>query len=255
LTRQGEAVEAIAVLKSAIVYGETLYRRHHDFAHAGQLSSAYANLAQAQGFAHGRNGPLAAFQEAVANSRKSLEILESAGAQPDESWQVSLASRHFRVGYALNELGDRTGEVSYHREALEIQLKGDAVMRTLSASNPKRPHRRELADDLISIGLSRWSCCRDLDGALRDDREALKMFEQLAKEDPDNLEARRDVANTYMTGGEILGKAGRRPEALNMYRKAEAVYEGLRRADPASAENVAFLAEVRTQVAALEQGR
>jgi non-specific serine/threonine protein kinase/serine/threonine-protein kinase len=255
LTRQGETNEAIAVLRLGIAQTAKLYSHHHDFSHAQQLSLAYASMAQAQDVAHGRNGPLAAFHEEVDTSRKSLEILESSGPQAEESWQVSLASRHFRVGYALGALGDRTGEVSYYQQALDIQLKGDAVMRALAASNPKRPHRRELADGLISIALSRWRCCRDLDAALRDDREALETFEQLAQEDPYNLEARRDIANSCMSGGEILDEAGRRPEALAMYRKAEAVYEELRRADPSSAENTSFLGQVRAQIAALERAR
>ena len=64
--------------------------------------------------------------------------------------QVSLASRHFGVGYALVALGDRTGGDSYYRQALDIQLEGDRDYRRrmLAASNSEHPHHRELADDL-----------------------------------------------------------------------------------------------------------
>ena len=254
LVRQGKTEEAISVLRQASGEAEALYARHHDSAHAQTLSLAYSDLAGAQGFAGDRSELLAEYQQELATSRKALEVLEAAGPQSGESWQVSLASRHFRVGYALFGLGDRTGDISYYRQALEIQLKGDAIMRALAASNPGHPHRRELADDLLTIAFSRWRCCRDLDGAMRDDHDALVQFERLSDEDRHNLEARRDVANAYKIAGQVLGEGGRSEEALQMSRKALAVYEELDRADPASAENATFLAKVRAQIAALERG-
>ena len=253
--RLGKAEEAISVLRPASAEAEALYRRSHDFSHAQQLSQAYMDLALAQSVACGPEGSLTAFQEVLATSRKSLEVLEAAGPRSEESWQVSLASRHFRVGYALAALGDRTAEISYYRQALDIQLKGDAVMRAVAASNPGHPHSRELADGLLSIAGKRWRCCRDLAGAMRDQHEALGRFERLANEDPHNLEARRDVANAYQTGGQVLGEAGRRVEGLEMSRKAMAIFEELGRADPASAENATYLAQVRAQIAAIERGR
>jgi len=254
LVRLGKADEAILVLQQASAEAEALYRRNHDSAHALKLSLAYSYLAQSQGVSAEQMGTVPASQE-LATSRKSLDVLESAGSRPGESWQVSLASRCFRVGYALKSLGDTTGTVSYYRKALEIQLKGDAIMRTLSAANPERPHRRELADDSLTIALSRWKCCRDLTGAMRDVHQALRNFEQLAEEDPHNLEARRDVANALKTGGEVLAEAGRQEEALKMMRRAVAFYEELGRSDPASAENTLFLSEVRRRIADLERPR
>lgn len=253
LVRQGNAEEAISVLRRASAEAEARYTRYHDVLRAQNLSLVYSYLAQALDFDAGQRGSLTASQEALATSRKALAVLEAAGPQSGESWQLSLASRQFRVGYALWQLGDRTGEASYYRQALDIQLKGDAVMRALAASNPERPHRRELADDLLTIALSRWRCCHDLAGAMRDDHEALDSFERLAKEDPHNLEARRDVANTYKSTGEVLGQAGRRREGLELSRKALVIYEELGRADPASAENATFLAQVRAQIATLER--
>jgi tetratricopeptide (TPR) repeat protein len=255
LVRQGKAEDAILVLRRASEQAEALYARHHDFSHAQKLSLSDNDLASALGLAGDQTRSVATLLEGLAISRKSLEVLEAAGPRSEESWQVSLASRHFRVGYALLGLGDWTGDRSYYTQALDIQLKGDAVMRALAASNPERPHRRELADDLMNIALSRWRCCSDLAGAMRDVHEAQVSFIRLAAEEPNNLEALRDAANSYMTTGEILGQAGRRPEALEMNRKAVAVYEELGRADPASAENATFLASARARIAALERGR
>jgi tetratricopeptide (TPR) repeat protein len=252
LTRQGKADEAISVLTRATEEAEALYNRSHDFSAAQQLSQAYVYLAQAQQVAGEQKGSVAVLQEALSTSRKSLQVLEAVGQRGEESWQVSLASAQFRVAYALKALGNRSGDVSYHRQALDIQLQGHAVMRALAASNPNKPRRRELADGLLSIAMSRWKCCRDLSGAIQDARKSLESFQRLAEENPHNAEARRDVGNAYMTVGGFLGEAGRRLEARTMNRKALAVYEELERTDPASAENATYLAEVRARIASLE---
>jgi tetratricopeptide (TPR) repeat protein len=253
LTRQGKVDEAISMLTRATGEAEALSSRSHDFSAIQQLSQGYLYLGQAQELAGEQKGSLPMFQEALFTSRKSVKILESAGPHAEESWQVSLASARFRVGYALRALGDRTGDVSYYQQALDIEIKGDAVMRALAAAIPDKPRRRELADGLLSIALSRWRCCRDLAGAIRDARAALDGFQLVAGENPQDTEARRDLANTYMTIGGLLGDAGRRLEALEMNRQALAAYEELERSDPASAENATFLAQVRARIASLER--
>jgi hypothetical protein len=90
---------------------------------------------------------------------------------------------------------------------------------------------------------------------MRDVNQAVQSFEQLAEEDPYNLEVRRDVANSYKARADFLAETGHLQEALAMSRKALAAYEELGQADPASAENAAFLAQVRVRIAVLEGGR
>jgi tetratricopeptide (TPR) repeat protein len=101
------------------------------------------------------------------------------------------------------------------------------------------------------IGLLRWKCCRDLTGSLRDLRESRERFEKLAAADPQNLEARRDVADVHRTVGQVLTEAGRTAEALDASTKALTIYEELARADPSSMENAAYIATVRARIAGL----
>ena len=148
-------------------------------------------------------------------------------------------------------MGDRTNDVSYYHQALESSLKGAAINRQLAARNRDQVTLRRLVDGLADVGILRWKCCRDLAGALRDVGEALSGFERLAGREPQNLEARRDVADVNEKLGVILGEAGRRVEALEADRKALAIYEELGRADPSSGENVGHLAAIRAQIAAV----
>jgi tetratricopeptide (TPR) repeat protein len=159
---------------------------------------------------------------------------------------------HFYVGYALRDLGDTTGDISYYRQALEEALKGDAINRLRVAADPSPANLRNMADGLGDIGFLRWKCCRDLAGALRDEQEALAGFQSNAARDPQNLEAQRDIGNTQGTLGRILEEAGHRLKALEWEHKALAMYEALYRADPGSAENSAYLRDTKAHIALLE---
>ncbi len=177
-----------------------------------------------------------------------------AGPQVDESWQRSLAIRYSYVNYALQQLGNFTGDVSYYQRALDTALKSDEIFKSLALAHAGEHNAtisRSLADGLSNIGWLRWKCCRDLSGSLRDLHESLDRFEILAAADPDNLEARRDVADLNRQIGAVLAEAGRTHEALEPSRKALAIYEQLQRADPTSLENVGYLTEVRARLAAL----
>jgi tetratricopeptide (TPR) repeat protein len=156
----------------------------------------------------------------------------------------------------LRELGNRTGEIAYYRQAVESALKGDAINRRLVTAHPAQSnHRRNLADGLTEIAFLRWKCCRDLAGALRDIHSALSGFGGIADQDPDNMEARRDIANAQKNLGWILGEAGQLKEALQANREALAIYEQVRGADPSSQEDAGYIAEVQSRIAALAESK
>ena len=253
LVRQRNADAALAVSSRAVAEAEALYARQPgDPTRVLKLSQAYGYLAEAYGVAASRDPSVKAAEQVLTTSKKSLEILDSHAPVSSDQWRASIASRCFTVGYALFELGDRTGNLSYYRQALDIRLRGDDMDRELASAHPEQPDRREFADGLANVALSRWKCCRDLAGALRDQNSALGRFQKLADAEPQNLELRRDVSNMYQNIGLILAEAGRRPEALAANRKALQILEELGRADPASGENSIYLAQVRARIAELQ---
>jgi len=254
--RRKEADECMANARRAIAAAEKLtanFPQNADY--TLKLSHAYLRLGQGQAIASKQRGSIEAYQEELAIYRKSLAILGAAGPHPDESWQGRLRTAYFYIGYALRDLAAYTGDVSYFREALDSALKGGAINRMLVAANPNQTNRRDLADGLADTAVIRWKCCRDLEGALRDDREALAGFEGIAAEDPRNLEARRDVANVEKDMGTILGEAGRSVEAIQFLRKSLVMYQEVRRADPNSREDAEYIATVSARIGAMEQGK
>jgi tetratricopeptide (TPR) repeat protein len=201
------------------------------------------------------SGSVSALQDVLATYRKALAVLESNGPHTGETWQARKSANCFYIAYALRDLGARTGEIGYYRQALESALKGDAINRLLVAADPKQTNRRSVADGLTEIAFLRWKCCSDLDGALRDIHDAVAAFRAIAGQDQENMEARRDLANAYKNLGVILGEAGRRAEALDANRKALAIYQLVSRADPNSQEDAAYIAEVQSRIGALARAR
>ena len=85
--------------------------------------------------------------------------------------------------------------------------------------------------------------------------ESLARFQELSSADPENLEARRDVANLNREIGDVLAEAGQASDGAEFSRKALGVYEELQRADPTNSENAGNIADVRARIAAVEAKR
>ncbi len=217
------------------------------------LSRAYLDIGLALKVKADQSGAREDYQQVLDNYQKAVAIQEASGPSADQFWQSKLAPKYFYVGYALRDLGDSTGDITYYRRALEVSLKGFAIHQALAQSDPTLPNRREVADGLSDIGLLRWKCCRDQAGALRDLEEARNSFERIAAVDSQNLEAQRDVADVNQKIGVVLAESGRREAALATDRKALALYEELGRADPSSGENAGYIKAVRSRIAALER--
>ena len=189
----------------------------------------------------------------LATYRTALSVLESAGVHDELFWQARLSTVYAYISYPLLEMGERTGDIAYFKEALDSQLKRDAINRRLAAKQPENAdYIRRQADGLAEIGLLRWRCCQDLAGALRDEEAALNGFQRILARDGQNLEARRDIANAYNNLGSVLGQAHQRSRALDANHRALAIYEELSRTDPTSEENRRNAAEVRARIATLE---
>jgi tetratricopeptide (TPR) repeat protein len=250
LTRQGKADASMAAANRSISAAQVLMDRHpRDAFYNELLARAYTRLGEAQNVAATQSASIPAFQQVLATYRKTLAVLESDGAHDEPFWQIRLSTTYFFLSYPLRALGELSGDTAYFKEALESELKGDAINRRLVATNPNDlVYLRRMADGLYEIGLLRWRCCRDLAGALRDEEAARDGFQRLLARDAEDVEARRDVANAYSTLGLILGEAGQRSAALEADHKALAVYEQIDRADPTDEENRRYLAELRARM-------
>ena len=246
--RQGNVADETAVLRQAVAEAEALNEIRRDLDSMVLLSRAYSHSAEAQQLAAAAAGSREGFEEAVRTSLKSLEILEKDGPRGEEAWQDAVATRDERVAYALLALGDNTGDASYYRRALDYLLRVNTYNRRMISAQPGPRRERGLADGLTSVGQTRWKCCHDLEGATRDLREAIGMFQRLVDADPHNLEALRDLGNAWNGMGMVMAGAGGRPEALAANRKALSILQDLARVDPESDENAASLKEVRERI-------
>lgn len=232
--RRNDPESGLVMARRAVAICESLCREHPGNPHYREhLLQAYGYLAEAQEARGLKNGSLAQLQEALENARKS--------------------ENPFRVAYALWSVGKQTGDRQYYREALESQLAGLEKVRRRT-EHPERLER-DLADALISIAYSRAHCHCDLGQAVRETEEALVMFRRLSAAEPQNAEARFDLANAYESLATVLTEDGQGTDALKAHREALAIYAELYRADPANGESARFADGVRDQMTALSNAR
>ena len=252
LNRQYRTDEAIAILSRAIQVLHALVARFPDnVRYLGDLARAYQYRSESEAMAADAAHSLEGLKRSLEDAQEAVAIQESPGPQPGEDWQTNLSSRYFSVGYRLMALSELTGDHSYDHKALEVHLKGQAINRALAAAHPGAPSR-QLADGLLSTATSRWKCCGDLAGALSELHEAVDHFERLARSDPKNIEARRDLANANWSLGLVLTESGHSREGLAADRKVLAILEELDRADPTNQENTRFIGRVRAAIQALQ---
>jgi tetratricopeptide (TPR) repeat protein len=254
LSRQQDPA-AVEFMRRALGLAEALCARYpSEIGYRLELSRAYLHLGMAINVGAQKTGSMEDLQEVLKLYRRSVQIHEEIDSS-DASSQARLAPKYFYVGYALRSLGDRTGDTSYYREALEISLRGAALYAALATANPVQNNLRNVVDGLADTGILRWKCCHDFGGAMRDLTEALKKFEGMAAADSRNVEAKRDVADTWEKIGVVAADAARPQRALAACRKARGIYEELGRADPASGENADHIHNARSCIASLESRR
>lgn len=222
-------------------------------ARAPKLSRAYAILAEAQSIDAANS--VSALQEALATSKKSLAVLGNEVAGADENWRNAHVASCLRMGYALFALGEATGDRSYYQQAMPYGTEAYQKLLLLAAAHPERSYDRSLADARMTIGNIRWKASGDFADAWREIGNARDVFQRLLAADPQNLELKRDLANSWMALGRILAESGQRKDALAAELTALSIYEDLGRADPASSENSSQLTTSRSRIAALQAGR
>jgi tetratricopeptide (TPR) repeat protein len=112
------------------------------------------------------------------------------------------------MGTLYDALGDREVELRHGNEALQYYQQAHEIY---AAMHKKEPHNGELQWDLANSYFRLATARRlgaDLAGAAKDDREALKLRETLAKTDPNNLQRLEELMISQARCGNYRQAAG-----------------------------------------------
>jgi tetratricopeptide (TPR) repeat protein len=171
-------------------------------------------------------GSTGARQALVTQSLKYLDSLagESAG---DFVLQAELAAAYEKVGVLQGD--SRKPSLSDFRGAIASLEKAQQLRRRLLEINPNdAENSRLLADNLRLLAIRRMTQS-DVDGGLRDDKEALQIYENLVSEQPGSLELRRAFLETQVEDATRYINLSRYAEAIPLLQQAAAKIEALRR--------------------------
>jgi tetratricopeptide (TPR) repeat protein len=127
------------------------------------------------------------------------------------------------MGIDLQEVGERTAEMSKDRLALDYDIKAQNIFQNLSTADPTNTfHMRDAADAGLFVGRTRLSL-GDPVGAIDTFRQITSAYKALVDADPLNLSARFELADAFKYTGQALAKTGDLNGALTYYRQALAI--------------------------------
>jgi serine/threonine protein kinase len=184
-------------------------------------------------------GATEARQALVAQSLKYLDSLAVESAD-DLALQAELAAAYEKVGILQGD--SRKPSLSDFRGAIASLEKAQVVRRRLLEINPNdADNRRLLADNLRLLAIRRMTQ-NDVEGGLRDSKEALQIYEKLVSEQPGSLELQRAFLEAQVENGVSYTNLSRYAEAIPLLKQTADKIEELRRIHPADAETERILA-------------
>lgn len=144
--------------------------------------------------------------------------------------RMFLSAAYARIGALQQALDNKEGSVAAYRQAIaeDEQLMREEPLNVL--------YRREAAVDNRSVALVLIRVGNLQEAQKCGDRSA-QLFEQLARDDPANMEAQDALADSYYSQGYLLSKANDQVNALKNYRLAIAVYNAEIRKNPSNIPN------------------
>ncbi len=257
------------VVKRALEYLDSLSREAgNDTKLQDELATAYEKVGDIQGNPYNAN--LGDTAGAIQNYRKALVIREQLASATSQS-QLRLAATHERLGEAVEVMGDVTAAIESHRralairetqsgpearagaarsygylgvclvaigkldEALDAYRKANAInQEMLDAGATVSATRRRLAVIQFRIG-NLMFFKQDMDGAIKSYREALPVFEDLAR-NPNDAQARRELAQLYSDLAITLSRKDDYEQALPLARRGLAMRQALSNSDPANSQ-------------------
>ena len=151
-------------------------------------------------------GSTEARQALVTQSLKYLNSLADESAD-DLSLQAELAAAYEKVGVLQGD--SRKPSLGDFRGAIASLEKAQTIRRRLLRANPEdAENRRLLADNLRLLGVRRMAQ-NDIEGGIRDGKEAVQIYENLVAENPGSLALRTALHETRVEAA--IGYGGHQP--------------------------------------------
>jgi eukaryotic-like serine/threonine-protein kinase len=196
-----------------------------------EMAAAYEKIGDVQG--QPRQANLGDPGGAADSYRKALAIRESLATADPKDLEVrrQLVPNYAKLSDLLWAMGDQAGAMEYSGKAFN-------EAEALYHGDPKGQVDRFLyAKYRMDYGYKQAVVAGNRDPGLENLREGSSMLEQLASEQPGDLQARRILGLSYSRAAEILREDPKeRSQALALYKKAITAKQGLVAAEPNNAE-------------------
>jgi tetratricopeptide (TPR) repeat protein len=195
-----------------------------------ELAVAYENLGNVTGNNEMPN--LGDAKGALELFQKARSIFEKLAAEnpTNREQRMFLSAIYARIGALRQALDNKEGSVAAYRQAIAA---GEQLMR----QDPVNVmYRRQAATEnrAISLVLIRTG---NLEEAQKFGDRSAQLFEQLAKDDPADMEAQDALADSYWSQGYLLAKANDSVHALRYYDSAVAIYDSIMAKHPGNLPN------------------
>lgn len=178
-------------------------------------------------------GSTAARQSLVAQSLKYLDSLAVESAD-DKALQAELAAAYEKVGVLQGDANKPS--LTDFRGAIASLEKARTIRRRLLRTNPSdAENRRLLADNLLLLGVRRM-VQNDIEGGIRDAKEAVQIYENLVAENPGSRALRTALLQTRVEVAVSYAGINRFAEAIPMLEQTAGELEALRREGEDNAE-------------------
>jgi serine/threonine protein kinase len=226
LMGEGDLKGAVDHDRKALTIGEALASAHPSDAKFRRFAAGVtASLALVLGNPNYPN--LGDTSSALELARKAINITEKLVAEDPGSAenQQRLAERYYQLGQIEQGLNEGNAAVEAFRKAL-------AIHERLLAQHPTDSRdRRNAAMANRSLALAYVQLLRNYTEPQKYADRSVELFGQLARDDPNNVQAKIDLADGYYGQGYILPKqeAARR---IEYYDRSIALYEAILREHP-----------------------
>jgi len=154
------------------------------------------------------------------------------------------------VNSYLTDLNDQMVKVSGNTKAREMLVRKtlEYLDKASSETGGDASLERELATAYHKIGdiqgNSYFSNLGNTTGALESYQKAIEIQERLAKNDPDNPDINRELAETYEAKGDVIFDLGDVQGRFDGYDQARAIMEKITARDPSNISNQLYLAQL-----------